>query len=329
MRSSALLKSDAPQADSGAFDHAVRKIKAQPIETDPFPHIYVEEIFPPAYYRAMLDRIAAVGKFVPTLYPGVAVDLSAKTFRDYGLTCENFEKDEELSCLHHFLKSDEFSRLLLEKFSASDSWGPRGSAIPVEKHAYFKGGQGDFTCVFDLHKDLPGYEISPHPDVTSKIVTFLFYFTPNDDLNRFGTMLCRVKPGCEEKLAHASRSKLSSLLLRATEPFVGKAYGLGQKDKWFPWDLFDVVKVAQAKPNSLLVFAPNSESYHAVRMDIAPDHPLQERQTLRGFIRSGKNSSNYVAGYSHGVGRSVMFNLARRIESLQPARAEDENGEHS
>lgn len=299
-----------------AFADALRKIDAQPIDADPFPHIYVEEIFPPAYYRALLDRIATFGRFVPTLYPGVAVDLSAKTFHDFGLTCENFEGDAELSRLYAFLKTDKFSRLLLEKFSAPTSWGQRGSAIPPEKHGFFKGGRDDFTCVFDLHKDLPGYEIRPHPDVPSKIITFLFYLTPNDDLKRFGTMLCSMKPDCKAKLAGESRSKLSSLLLRASEPFTG-TYGFGQKDHWFPWDMFDVVRVAEAKPNSLLVFPPNSDSYHAVRMDIAPDHPLQERQTLRGFIRTGKDSSNYVSGYSHGLGRSMMFYLARGMGSFR------------
>jgi len=302
-----------------AFAHLVRKINAQPIETDPFPHIYLEEVFPAGYYRALLERIARVGEFVPTLYPGVAVDLDAKSFKDYGLTCRNFDKDEELACLYALLKSEPFSRLLLDKFSAPESWGARGSAIPAEKHVFFKEGRENFTCVFDLHKDLPGYEISPHPDVPSKIVTFLFYFTPDESLSRFGTKLCRVKPECKATLARATRSKMSSLLVGATRPFVGKSYGLDQKDSWFPWEMFDVVKVAPAKPNSLLVFAPNADSYHAIRMDIPPDHPLRERQTLRGFIRSGKNTDNYVGGYSHGVGRSVLFKMARRFGAHRAA----------
>jgi hypothetical protein len=88
-----------------AFADALQRIDAQPIDADPFPHIHVEEIFPPAYYRALLDRIATFGRFVPTQYPGVAVDLSAKTFRDFGLTCENFEGDAELFRLYAFLKS--------------------------------------------------------------------------------------------------------------------------------------------------------------------------------------------------------------------------------
>ena len=189
-----------------AFTRVLDGIRSKPIDQSPFPHIYIEEIFPPDYYRALLQRIAAVGRFVPTLYPGVGVDLSAKTFRDYGLTCENFAADDELAPLHAFLKSNRFTRTLLEKFSASDSWSGHGSAVPAEKHAHFADGRDDFACVFDLHKDLPGYEITPHADVTSKIITFLFYFTLDESINKFGTLLCRVRPGSSVEPAPVRRS---------------------------------------------------------------------------------------------------------------------------
>jgi hypothetical protein len=306
-------------ARSEAFAHIVDKIESEPIDQNPFPHVHIEDVFPTHYYQALLARIAAVGRFVPTLYPGVGVDLAAKSFRDYGLTCENFAADEELSELHGFLKSDQFSRLLLAKFSAPDSWGERGSAIPADKHSHFESGRDDFACVFDLHKDLPGYEITPHADHSSKIVTFLFYFTPDESMNRFGTMLCRMKSDARAEATPPSRSVLSKLVLRVSRAFIGENYGLAQKDAWLPWERFEVVKTAQAKPNSLLVFAPNSHSFHSVRMDIPPDHPLQERQTLRGFIRGGKNSSNYKVGYSRGLGRKLVFGVARRLSPLRKA----------
>ena len=301
---------------AGAFTRVLDGIRSKPIDQSPFPHIYIEEIFPPDYYRALLQRIAAVGRFVPTLYPGVGVDLSAKTFRDYGLTCENFAADDELAPLHAFLKSNRFTRTLLEKFSASNSWSGHGSAVPAEKHAHFADGRDDFACVFDLHKDLPGYEITPHADVTSKIITFLFYFTPDESINKFGTLLCRVRPGSSVEPAPVRRSALSSMVLRASRVLVGDHYGLTQKDPWLSWDKFEIVKTAEAKPNSLFVFAPNSRSFHAVRMDIPRDHPVQERQTLRGFIRSGKDSQNFTSGYSHKLGRKLAFGLARRSRAL-------------
>ena len=293
-----------------AFAWVLERIPSEPIITEPFPHIYVSDIFPRAYYQRLLDRIATVGKFVPALYPGVSVDLNAENFRDYGLACKNFEQDEQLSHLYSFLKSETFARTLLDKFSAPNSWGERGSAIPEEKHVHFKDGRSDFTSVFDLHKDLPGYEITPHPDVPSKIVTILFYLTPNDDIREFGTLLCRPKPEKSAEIASRSIPWHSRLLNRLTVPLVG-GYGLKQRDGWFPWEWFDVARVAEARANCFLAFAPNSDSYHAVRMNIPPDHPLQERLTLRGFIRSGANTTNYMSDYSKGIVRKILFRMAR------------------
>ena len=303
------------------YDHAfacvTEKIKAEPIAHEPFPHIYISEVFPSEYYEAILNRIATVGKFVPALYPGVAVDLKAENFRDHGLTCQNLDEDEELSHLYKFLKSERFSRVLLDKFSASNSWGMRGSAIPDDKHVYFANGRSDFTTVFDLHKDLPGYEISPHPDIPSKIVTFLFYLTRDDRLREFGTLLCTPTPRAKlEGALGAPHSRGYSLLERTVNSVMRSPYGFGQRDGWFPWDMFRIAKVAEALPNSLLVFAPNSDSYHAVRMNIPAEHPVQERLTLRGFIRSGANSQNYIAEYSHRFSRKLMFGIARVARSF-------------
>lgn len=199
---------------------------------------------------------------------------------------------------------------MLTKFSAPGSWGSRGSAIPPEKHIYFRNGCHNYTSVFDLHRDIAGYEISPHPDVPSKILTYLFYLTPSDELRQFGTLLCKPKPGIQVKIAGAGRSPLMARV-HALKLLVGGHYGLAQKDEWFPWESFDIAKVAEARPNALLVFSPNADSYHAVRLNIPADHPLQQRQTLRGFVRAGHNSTNYKSPNSLGGLRTLVFRLVR------------------
>lgn len=302
---------DQQQESEGVFTEVMRRIEQAPIILEPFPHIYIPGIFPEAYYHSLLARIDAVGNFVPTLYPGVGVDLKAQNFKDHGLTCENFEQDAQLLPLHRFLKSERFTEALLKKFSAPGSWGPRGSAIPPGKHIYFRNACHNYASVFDLHRDLAGYEISPHPDVPSKILTFLFYLTPSDELRQFGTLLCKPKPGIQLKLAGAGRSPLMARLVHSLKSLVGGRYGLAQKDEWFPWESFDIAKVAEARANTLLVFSPNADSYHAVRLNIPADHPLQQRQTLRGFVRAGHNSTNYKSPNSRGGLRTLLFRLVR------------------
>lgn len=292
------------------FPEVLQAIRRAPILRDPFPHIYVKEIFQPAFFRQLLDAIAAKAVFEPAVYPGVSVDLKAENFHDHGLACANAQEVPELARLRAFLKSNAFSRTLLERFADPTAWGERGSAIPPEKHKFFADGRDDFTTVFDLHKDLPGYEITPHPDVEEKIITFLFYLTPNDDLSRFGTMLCRPKPEHLADIAGRTEPRRDGLIARLTRSAVGR-YGLDQV--WLPWEWFEIAKIAEARANSFVAFAPNAESYHAVRMNIPPEHPLQDRLTLRGFIRSGANSGNFIARYPrHSLRRSV-FRIVRRV----------------
>lgn len=69
------------QESEGVFTEVVRRIEQAPIILEPFPHIYIAGIFPEAYYHSLLARIDAVGNFVPTLYPGVGVDLRPITSR--------------------------------------------------------------------------------------------------------------------------------------------------------------------------------------------------------------------------------------------------------
>ena len=66
---------------------------------------------------------------------------------------------------------------------------------------------------------------------------------------------------------------------------------------WRSWDLFESTTVAPASPNTLLAFAPHERSYHAVRMDIPADHPRRERTAIRGFIRAGAATENWVYPY--------------------------------
>jgi hypothetical protein len=75
---------------------------------------------------------------------------------------------------------------------------------------------------------------------------------------------------------------------------VGLKLGLGDSRSWLPWELFEITKQAHALPNHFLAFAPNDRSYHAVSMDLAEDAKRRERPVVRGFIRSGANTRNWV-----------------------------------
>ena len=291
------------------FADILERIRRAPVLADPFPHIQVMDVFPPRYYTALLDYISANGIFVPAMYPGVAVDLQAVNFHDHGFICANFADARGLAPVCRVLRSEPFARALLDKFS--DSQTGCASAIPPEKHKYFCGGASDFTTVADLYRDLPGYEISPHADEPTKIVTFLLYFTPDASLRQFGTMLCRPKAASDPSEHHRA-APTGGLLKKLIKRYFG-IYGFFQRDYWHPWERFDIVKTAEAVPNSFFAFAPNQDSFHAVRMNLPADSALQERLNVRGFVRAGRNASNYTTPYTNRRQRKIAFWLARRL----------------
>jgi hypothetical protein len=283
--------------------HAIRKIREAPIAAEPFPHIIVPELLPPDFFRELGRSFPERSLFRNAAYPGSGHNRRATPYHENGLVFRDFDANEYLRALRDFFASEDFSRLLLSKFSASL---PDGSTpIPREKFKFFASGASDYTCVFDIQIDRPGYEVAPHADVAEKIITFQLFLVENEALRPYGTLLCKPKAGtptAARPLLTRTTGKVLDRVLRRTKLNQSKLYhviersplgltlGIGDNRSWLPWELFDIARVAPALPNYFLAFAPNERSYHAVRLDDS----RHERRVLRGFIRSGNNAANWV-----------------------------------
>lgn len=279
--------------------HILERIKTAPILQEPFPHILIQGLIPEKEYEELLDDIPGTETFSKAIYPGVGADLQTENGIKHGLILDETSKYPLLEALTVFLKSREIAQLLLERFAAPDSWKGHGSAIPIEKHSHFSNGSEDYTSVLDVHKDPPGYAISPHRDVDSKIITFLYYLEPDDALANWGTLLCRPKTG------------LSLDDVEYSTPLKGHP-------KWRSWSLFEVVKTARATPNTLLIFAPNRASYHAVNMDIPVDFVRSQRTVIRGFIRSGRNKNNFISSIGNkSPKQNILAGTRQKIERIK------------
>jgi len=57
--------------------HVLRKIVNTAIDTEPFPHIIVYEIFPEDYYEQLLTIVSNAAEYVPAEYSGTGVDKDA------------------------------------------------------------------------------------------------------------------------------------------------------------------------------------------------------------------------------------------------------------
>lgn len=281
-----------------ALDHVLKKIQDAEVQPDPFPHFVIAEIFPPDFYPKLMAAIPSPTRFVPAEYPGTGFGKGDKA--EAGLAYPDLGELPIFRDIQTFLRGDEFCRALLGKFSRPDG-------IPADKYRYFANGAREFTSVFDLQIDPGGYEILPHPDIPDKIVTFQFYLVSDASLRECGTLFCRPRNGrparrsriagaagsAANRMAERMGSRLGNLRHWLERTRLGTEIGFGPSRSWYPWRMFEIVGSAPALPNHFMAFAPNERSYHAVRMNIPGTST--GRTVLRGFIRSGEGSRNFIS----------------------------------
>jgi hypothetical protein len=281
-------------------EHCGRRIRETPLRREPFPHLVIEGLLPEAAYAALLAEFPKRERFRRADYAGTGFSRREPHYVSYGLALPREELAGACRELVEYFESDEFARLLLDKFEA---------AIPEQKRAWFGGTAPDYGSRCHLHIDLPGYEIPPHPDAEDKILTYQMYLPRDESVREYGTHLLRPRggratverPGWELAASRgiewaARRAGLweRGWVRRMRETEFGFRHGLLTR-MWYPWEWFETRAMAEALPNHLLAFAPSERSYHAVKLDIPADHPCPERPVARGFVRRGLRPFDRVA----------------------------------
>jgi len=228
------------QIINSPYEYMKNKIINTPVTKDPYPHLLIDNIFPDKFYQDILRNIPTVQEFTSKpKYPGK----KTLTLDEIGNLDEN--KKEFWKQMEIWLKSEDFSKLLLNKFQIN------------------KPGYSDYF----LHKDLEDFEVKPHTDVRSKLVTYIFYFPEDDSLPNLGT----------------------NILVPKDESNVGST-------KHQEWKDFNIVKSSKYIPNSFLAFTPCQNSYHAVKIKFPENIIKKERDTIRGFVfdKSEKDYPGYL-----------------------------------
>ncbi|HWB46986.1 MAG TPA: hypothetical protein VG900_16250 [Hyphomicrobiaceae bacterium] len=171
-------------------DHMVGRINDTPLERDPFCHIYLENIFPPALYPRILANFPPREQYVP--------------FNTRRYVRANGESTRDLL----YLSREELSKA---PPSVAAIWQPIVRALTDEKlkRAMFAKLAPDLAerlqiaesavpevhCGYDvmLLRDIEDYRIKPHPDGPSKYITFQFYLPESDANIDLGTSLYKSK----------------------------------------------------------------------------------------------------------------------------------------
>jgi hypothetical protein len=223
------------------YEYMKYKIQNAVILTYPYPHILIENIFPQEFYNEIIKNIPTVQEFTPKpKYPG----RMTLTLDEIGNLDDT--KKEFWGKIETWLKSDDFANLLLNKFAIK------------------KPGYSDYF----LHKDLEDFEVKPHKDVLSKLVTYLFYLPKDTSLHQLGTNILIPKENVDVE----------------------------KSTKHQEWEKFSIVKSSKYLPNSFFAFTPCENSFHGVKIKFPSEIKKRERDTIRGFVfdKSKKDYPSYL-----------------------------------
>lgn len=289
------------------FDYVTEKVLAAPKTTEPFEHIYIEDLFtaddfaeitnsPDINIPAAHDDDDLFAKLDDHDYhiiefPGCVQDKDAylnwhrarsKDTRT-NTACEGFgmtlrltrPRSNVIQELNQFLASESFNRAVASRF----------------------GVEYD-ECTIDggIQKYLDGYEISPHPDIRRKAATFMVNINPhaNSEGLEHHTHYLRMKPDYD---------------------YV-REFWQNEEDferAWVPWDWCDTVKT-QPRNNSIVLFSPSSGTVHGVKANY--NHLAGQRTQLYGNMWYKKSAMLRKAEWEQlGEGPAALEQLASTKES--------------
>jgi hypothetical protein len=259
-----------------SFEYLLEKIYDTPLEAEPYPHLHINNFFNEHHFAQIISApeilvtgVNSDGELFDALFdkgykiidfPGCITNREtyikwhrnkSRQQRHNNSSCEGFgvtlrltaSSSPIISELMTFMNSDQFQNSLGAKFGVN------------RDKVYSDSG---------IQKYLDGYEISPHPDIRQKALTYMV----------------NVNPGAaSENQEHHTHY----LKFRKEFRYV-LAYWEGHTEEnrcWVPWDWCDSVKV-QRENNSIVSFSPTNATMHGVKARY--NHLSSQRTQLYGNL---------------------------------------------
>lgn len=164
-------------------DFALRKIKDAPLTADPFPHFFIQDIFPPAFYERLLTHLPP-----ETDYEAPA-DLGGITGTRRIFPCDRG---------HISTLSEKAQTFWLGFIGELGSQGAQGVLLAkfkdqiAERFANLRGKLNIDTSL-KLSKDYAGCSLGPHTDHPERLITLFFYLPRDESLKTYGTSIYTPK----------------------------------------------------------------------------------------------------------------------------------------
>ena len=205
------------------------KIGNTEVSTFPFPHIYINNVFPNSLYLAMQENMpltedmSAIHEKRPVA-PHLYKERLAFAFDDEALNSLNEQKKKFWTIFKNSMLSGNLKNFILSKFySIINQRFPDISNI-------------DFYDDLLLVHDYTNFKLRPHTDLPTKVISLLFYLPKDQTQENLGTSIYFPKDHsftCEGG-PHYDRTNFDKII---TMPFV---------------------------PNSLFCFVKTNNSFHGV-----------------------------------------------------------------
>jgi len=256
------------------LSYVIEKIRNSEISKVPFRHIEINDLFNSEDFERIINckeltisaetDIELFDKLFRNNYKIMSFPGCVENYKKYlawhkkkkittkmGSSCEGYgvvlrlqtPESSPIENLMNLIRSKEFVEVISEKFNIDSS-----------------------NCTYDsgLQKYLDGYEISPHPDVRSKALTYMVNInpSPNSSEDEHHTSYLKFKP---ERAYVNEFWKGNNMINRC----------------WVPWSWCDIIK-QQRQNNSIVIFSPDNDTLHAVKTNY--NHLSNQRTQLYGNL---------------------------------------------
>lgn len=226
------------------------RLRRAPVETDPFPHYYIEGVLPEDYYKEIRSHLPSSDVY-ENLYE--VTDLKLDHFRhryqrdlNEGWTSALTPKLQSFwNSFNEWFLSPELAQAFLESF-----------AEPLRARIGEQSMWPEVSVEAQFIRHRAGYFLGPHSDLYTKLVVVLLYLAPDARAERLGTSLYRPK-----------------------------VEGFSCPDsKHYPFEDFIRVKTAPYKPNSLLAFVRSDISFHGLEPLTETDVATEGRDLIQYVV---------------------------------------------
>jgi hypothetical protein len=206
--------------------HFAARLRSARVVAEPYPHYYVEHVFPDDYYRELLAHLPESAVY-QNLFEVTTLKLDHFRHRDQRDFNEGWTKTlpgglrEFWEDFNRWFLGPELAQAVLDSFAAHSPDDKSWPEVAVESQ---------------LIRHRAGYFLGPHSDLYTKLVVLLIYLAPDDSASHLGTSLYVPK-----------------------EPAFRCPAGTHYR-----FEDFVRVKTVPYRPNSLLAFRRSDISFHGV-----------------------------------------------------------------